>query len=77
MTRVAVSEAQTIHQRPAPIQEMQWRPSYLMSGSTAPQNDPVQQIVFGFYNDQLFKLLINSRAAQEKSRLANKAAFRP
>jgi hypothetical protein len=41
------------------MQEMQWRPSYYMSGSTAPQNDPVQQIVFSFYNDQLFKLVIN------------------
>ena len=30
-----------------------------MSGSTAPQNDPVQQIVFSFYNDQLFKLVVN------------------
>jgi hypothetical protein len=59
LTRVALSEARTIHQRPALIQEMQWRPAYFMSGSTAPQNDPVQQIVFSFYNDQLFKLVIN------------------
>jgi hypothetical protein len=59
VTRVAVSEVRTIHRRPALIQEMQWRPSYFMSGSTTPQNDPVQQIVFSFYNDQLFKLVIN------------------
>jgi hypothetical protein len=59
LTRVAPSDAKTIHQRPALIQEMQWRPSYFMSGSTAPQNDPVQQIVFSFYNDQLYKLAIN------------------
>jgi hypothetical protein len=59
LTRVALSEARTIHQRPALIQEMQWRPSYFMTGSTAPQNDPVQQIVFSFYNDQLFRLVIS------------------
>jgi hypothetical protein len=58
-TRVAVSEAKTIHQRPALIQELQWRPSYFMTGSTVPQNDPVQQIVFSFYNDQLYKVAIN------------------
>ena len=59
LTKVALSEVKTIHQRPALMQEMQWRPSYFMSGSTAPQNDPVQQIVFSFYNDQLFKLVVN------------------
>ena len=59
VTKVALSEVKTIHQRPALMQEMQWRPSYFMSGSTAPQNDPVQQIVFSFYNDQLFKLVVN------------------
>jgi hypothetical protein len=58
LTKVAVSEAKTIHQRPALIQELQWRPSYFMSGSTTPQNDPVQRIAFSFYNDQLFKLVI-------------------
>jgi hypothetical protein len=59
LTKVAVSEAKTIHQRPALTQELQWRPSYFATGSTAPQSDPVQQIVFSFYNDQLFKLVIN------------------
>jgi hypothetical protein len=59
VTKVALSEVRTIHQRPALLQELQWRPSYFLTGSTAPQNDPVQQIVFSFYNDQLFKLVVN------------------
>lgn len=57
-TKVAASAVKTIHLRPALMQELEWRPPYFMSGSTAPQNDPVQQIVFSFYNDQLFRLVI-------------------
>jgi len=50
---VAVSEAKIIHERPALIQELQWRLPY------APVPDPVQQIVFSFYSDQLFRLVID------------------
>jgi hypothetical protein len=56
---VAVSEAKVIHQRPAVMQELQWRPAYSGTGATAPAPDPVQQIVFSFYNDQLFRLVID------------------
>ena len=56
---VAVSETKTIHQRPALIQDLQWRPPYAATGPTAPSPDPVQQIVFSFYNDQLFRLVID------------------
>ena len=59
LTKVAVSEAKTIHQRPAVIQELKWRPPYFVSGSTTPRTDPVQQIVFSFYDDQLFRILID------------------
>src|SRR2546425_5339723 len=59
LANVAASEAKTIHQRPAVIQELEWRPPYFASGSVAPRHDPVQQIVFSFYNDQLFRLVID------------------
>jgi hypothetical protein len=56
-TGVARSEAQIVHQRPAILQELQWRRPYLVDGvATA---DPVQQIAFSFYNDQLFRLVID------------------
>ena len=58
VAKVAASDAKTVHQRPAVIQELEWRPPYLTSGSTALQNDPVRQIVFSFYNDQLSKMLV-------------------
>jgi hypothetical protein len=59
LTKGAASEVKTVHARPALIQELEWRPPYFMNASSTPQTDPVQQVVFSFYNDQLFKLVIN------------------
>jgi hypothetical protein len=59
VAKVAASGAKTIHQRPALIQELDWRPAYMMTGSPTAQNDAVQRIVFTFYNDQLFKLVVS------------------
>lgn len=56
---VAPAEAKIIHQRPALVQELLWRPSHWLAGSTTPQTDPVQQIVFRFYSDQLFNVAID------------------
>jgi hypothetical protein len=56
---VASSEAKTIHVRPAVIQELEWRPAYYVRGSMVSQTDPVEQIVFSFYNGQLFRLVID------------------
>ena len=56
---VAVSEAKTIHQRPTLMQELQWRLPYVTTGPSAPSPDPVQEIVFSFYGDQLFRLVID------------------
>jgi hypothetical protein len=55
---VAASEARTLHLRPAVTQELEWRIPLFASGSPTPQNDAVQQIVFSFYNDQLFRLVV-------------------
>jgi hypothetical protein len=59
LAKVAASDARTIRQRPAVLQELEWHPRYFVSGSTAAQNDPVQQIVFSFYNDQLSKMVVD------------------
>jgi hypothetical protein len=58
LANVAATDAKTIHQRPAVMQELEWRRPYVVSGSTGPQTDPVERIVFSFYNDQLFRLVI-------------------
>jgi hypothetical protein len=58
LTSVAASEARTIHKRPALMQELEWRRPYFVSGSTTPLDDPVRQIVFSFYDDQLSKMVV-------------------
>jgi hypothetical protein len=57
--KASAADVRIIHQRPALIQDLQWRPPYFAIDSNQPRKDPVQQIVFSFYNDQLFRLTID------------------
>lgn len=50
-----VSEVTTIHQRPARIQELSWQPVRFSSSDT----DPVEQVLFSFYNGQLFRVVVD------------------
>ena len=59
LTGVASSDAKTIHKRPALLQDLEWRPSRWVPGSTSASTDPVEQIVFSFYNNQLFRVVID------------------
>ena len=58
-TGVASSETTVLHQRPALLQDLEWRPSRWIAGSTAESTDPVERIVFRFYNDRLFQLVVD------------------
>lgn len=58
-TGLALSEVKVVHQRPAVIQELAWRPRYGVRRPAAAQTEAAEQIVFGFYNDQLFRLTVN------------------
>lgn len=56
-TDTGSSEITVVHERPALIQEMNWRlPPALDSSSAA---DPVESIVFSFYNSELFRMVVN------------------
>ena len=59
LTSVAGSEAKTIHQRPAVLQDLEWRLSPWVAGSATTSMDPVEQIVFSFYNDRLFRVVVD------------------
>jgi len=59
LTGVASSEARTVHQRPALLQELEWRPSRWTRGSTADSTDPVEHIVFSFYDDRLYRIVVD------------------
>jgi len=51
------SEARAIHQRPAVIQELEWRPQSSLTSSS--QADPVSEVLFTFYNGELFRMVVN------------------
>ena len=51
------ADAKTLHERPATIQELQWRAPYVGSGDTLA--DPVREIAFTFYNDALYQVIVN------------------
>jgi hypothetical protein len=50
-------DAKTLHERPATIQELEWRAPYADARST--QADPVREITFTFYNDALYQITVN------------------
>lgn len=51
-----LSEARVIHQRPAVIQELEWRPTSPIGISH--QADSVQQVLFSFYNGEVFRMVV-------------------
>jgi len=58
-TGMAASEAKTLHERPAMLQDLEWRPSRWNTGTTTASTDPVRQMVFSFYNDRLFRIVVD------------------
>lgn len=55
---IAASEVTLVHQRPAVLQDLEWRPSRWGVGLSAPSNDPVERMTFSFYNDRLFRIVV-------------------
>src|SRR5208283_1939047 len=51
------SDARLIHQRPAVVQELDWRPS--SPPGSVPQADPVKEVLLTFYNGELFRMVVN------------------
>jgi hypothetical protein len=58
LAKVPPSDAMTLHQRPSLIQELTWRLPIYQADSIVPVTDPVREIVFSFYNDQLFRMVV-------------------
>ena len=53
---VSPVQAKAIHRRPALIQELEWRPQSLGSAS---RTESAQDVVFRFYEGELFRIAIN------------------
>ena len=50
------SEVRVTHQRPALIQELEWRPQDSLESS--PVTEPVKEALFSFYNGELFRIQV-------------------
>jgi hypothetical protein len=48
-----------LHERPALLQELPWRARYFSIGPGQAPKDAVQQILFSFFDDQLFRITID------------------
>jgi hypothetical protein len=59
VTGTAASDLKVIHQRPALIEELTWKPRYGARRPAAPATESVEQVVFGFYDDQLFQITVD------------------
>lgn len=58
LTGVAGSELKAIHQRPAVIQELTWRPRYGARRPATIDTESVDRVVFDFYDDRLFRVTV-------------------
>jgi hypothetical protein len=52
-----ISEVTLIHERPARIQELTWKPERFSGASR--DTDPVEQVLFSFYNGQLLRIVVD------------------
>ncbi|HWR15432.1 MAG TPA: hypothetical protein VN577_11435 [Terriglobales bacterium] len=57
-TQLNLSDAKTIHSRPALIQELEWHPGRTL-GSSSVQPDSVKELLFSFYNGELFQIVVH------------------
>ena len=51
------ADAKTLHERPATIQQLEWRAPYVDSRNTLA--DPVREISFTFYDGALYQVIVN------------------
>ena len=58
LTGAKAADAKVIHQRPAVMKDLEWRPRYYSRGLWPP-TDPVDVVIFKFYEDQLFRIIVD------------------
>lgn len=56
--KVLASETKVLHHRPAVIELLEWRPPYIVTGSTV-LRDSVRLVAFAFYEHQLSKMVVD------------------
>ena len=57
LTGSPASSVKTVHDQPALLQVLEWRPRY-GAGRTLPDVDPVRDVVFSFLDDRLYQIAV-------------------
>ena len=57
LSGLSAADTRTAYERPARIQELEWRAPYSRSGSG--KADPVHDVQFSFYDDQLYQIVVS------------------
>lgn len=55
VTKTTPTDMKVMHQRPALLQQLEWRPRY-MSGAPTADRDSISQVSFSFVDDKLFRI---------------------
>ena len=63
LTGTGTASPTTLYEQPVLLQKVDWRPSIWGAASGLPSTDPVEQMTFSFYNDQLFQIVVTYRRA--------------
>jgi hypothetical protein len=56
VSKARESETRTLYERPAKIQQLEWRAPYVPSGTE--MADPVHDVLFSFCDDQLYQVVV-------------------
>lgn len=64
LTGTAASDLKVIHRRPALIEELTWRPKYAVRSPAGANIQSVEQIVFAFDENRLFRVTVDYDEAQ-------------
>lgn len=67
LTETRSADVTVLHERPAVMQELRWIPSsYGTPGRSRARGEGLQQIVFSFYENQLYRLMVDYERSETK-----------
>lgn len=67
LTETRSTDVTVVHERPAIMQELRWMPStFGVAGRLRSRGDGLQQIVFGFYENQLYRMTVDYQRSETK-----------
>ena len=67
LTDARLEDVTLVHERPAVMQELRWMPSsFGTAGSSPTRGKGVEQIMFSFYENQLYRMMVDYERSQTK-----------